>query len=192
MIDEIVILSLKNREDRRTRCREILDRCGLEYRFYLTEKDDSRLYERAGEDFVKMLSTIEGVGLVFEDDFELTKDWEDVLQKAYKELPRDYDLLYLGGNLTESAEKITSNLVKLNGAWCAHAIVYSKKFINFVIKNYRFETCGVYDDWLRRIAPKRKFYMTYPMVSWQRASYSDFQNQNVSYNLFINQHYIQL
>lgn len=188
MIDTIKILSLREREDRRARCVEIMQ--GYDYEFFLTERDPDNLYERASSDFVELLKQSEGTALIFEDDFELSDNWDEVLNKAWEYLPSDYDLLYLGANLTAKPKRITSNLVKLNGAWCVHAVVYSPRFKDYIINNYNYNDCGVFDDWLRRFGGK--FYMTYPMVSWQRESHSDFQNTEVNYNLFTNQHYLKL
>ena len=192
-IGDIVVLSLRDRKDRRDRCDEIFkSHCITDYRYHLTDKDEKDVYGNASRDFIEMLKTFNGITIFFEDDFELAKNYETIFDIAWRDLPEDFDLLYLGGNLRSPAEKVTSNLLKLNGAWTAHALIFSEQFTKYVINNYRYPECGVFDDWLCRIATERSFYMTYPMISWQRPCYSDFQNSRVAYNLFSNEYYLQL
>jgi len=186
---EIIVLSLERRADRRRRCDEILR--GYDYRYYLTRENHSDLWGNASRDYLKMLSTIEDdYAIVFEDDFELKQD--GTFEKAWDQLPDNFDLLYLGANLTTAPQRYSQNLLKLNGAWTVHALVYSRKFINFALNNYDYATCGVYDEWLRNMARQRDFYMTYPMIAWQRPDYSDFVRSDVNYDLFNNQYYTEL
>jgi len=74
--------------------------------------------------------------LVLEDDFEINLDKNslfDNLDKSIKELPEDWDILYLGGNLTNEygvypIEKYSKNLLKLNSCHTTHAMVFNSHF----------------------------------------------------------------
>jgi hypothetical protein len=53
-----------------------------------------------------------------------------------------------------------------------HAIAYSKKMIQVILKEYDKEL--VYDEWLRvNIYPRFKCFMTNPISAWQRPSESN-------------------
>jgi hypothetical protein len=189
-IGKIVVLGLEKRTDRRARCEQIFRTHGItDYTYFGTKEDPSDVYGNASRDFLKMIEKhFDGEFTVFfEDDFELAPDYEAVLEKAWLDLPEDFDLLYLGANLTAPAERVTDNLVKLGGAWTVHAIIWQRKFAEYVLQNYRYETCGVFDEWLRKL--NKNFYMTYPMVSWQRPGFSNFVKADVNYNLFKNPYY---
>jgi hypothetical protein len=192
-IGSIVVIGLAAREDRWQRCEEIFKQNKItKVTRYVTTKDEKDIYGHAVKDFLNLLRLKKGNLVFFEDDFELTNGWEDILIKAWKGLPSDFDLLYFGANLTESAKRVTSSLVKVRGAWCLHAAVFSEKFVNYVLRNYEYPRCGVMDEWIRAQSDVRKFYMVYPMIAYQRKGYSDYQNKEVEYNLFENKYYKKL
>lgn len=192
-IGNIVVINLETREDRWERCREVLKRNGLtKVSRYITEIQEPK-WEHASRDFIELLKMKRGNNLVFfEDDFELTDGWQDVVSRAWKDLPKKWDLFYLGANLTAEAERITPNLARVGGAWMFHAVIINKTFIDFIIKNYNVKKYPAFDEWMRVIASERNFYMVYPMVSYQRGEYSDFLGQYVSYDIFDNKYYKQL
>ncbi len=190
-IGEIVVFGLENRLDRWLRCVEILQRNGItKVTHYTTIKDENDVYKHAVNDFLQMLRVKRGTNLVFfEDDFELTDGWRDVLSKAWTDLPKDYDMLYLGCNLTAHPAKVTENLYRINGAWCMHGVVISSKFIDYILRAYEYPRLSIIDDWCRTLANEKKFYMTYPMISYQRKSYSDFVEKEMFYDIFENKYY---
>ena len=187
----IVIIGLKARKDRWKRCVEIFEKEGIEeVTHYTTLQSFKDTHKHYMKDFLQMLR-IKGKHdlMFFEDDFELVDGWREVLDKAMKDLPEDWDMLYLGANLTRPAIRVTDNLVRVKGAWLMHATLLRKEFIDYILKEYKPEQVPIIDEWYRLIAPERKFYMTYPMVSYQRSDYSDFLGQYVYYDIFENKHY---
>ncbi len=104
-------------------------------------------------------------------------------------LPNNYDMLYLGCNLTAHPAKVTENLYRINGAWCMHGVVISSKFIDYILRVYEYPRLSIIDDWCRTLANEKKFYMTYPMLSYQRKSYSDFVEKEMFYDIFENKYY---
>jgi hypothetical protein len=193
-IGEIVIVGLAERTDRWQRCIEILKENKInKVTHYQTQKDPVDVYRHATIDFLDLLKIKRGNDLVFfEDDFELKEGWEEVLKKAWEDLPKDFDMLYLGANLTKTPKRITSNLVRVRGAWCLHGVVMSAKFIEYFLKTFDINRRIVIDEWCRTIAEERKFYMTYPMICFQRKSYSDFVKKEVWYDIFNNKYYKEL
>lgn len=191
MIDNIVIFGLGAREDRWKRCQEILKENGItEVTRFTTEIDHEDTYRNCSKDFLRLLRLKGSKDLMFfEDDFELVEGWRDVFDKAYKDLPKDWDMLYLGANLTKTPDRITENLLRVRGAWMFHAVLLRKKFIDYILQNYDYNQIWVFDEWCRVMAPKLKFYMTYPMISYQRKGYSDFVRQYVDYDIFNNKYY---
>lgn len=178
-----IIFGLETRGDRWQRCLEILEEEGIEKvtRFTTTINFNDK-HRQSSKDFLKCLELKRGEDLMFfEDDFELVPGWRDVLRKAQDCLPSDFDLLYLGCNLTETPTKITENLYKVRGAWMFHGVILSTKFIEYVLRVYDVNRVWCFDEWCRIIAPERRFYMTFPHVCYQRPGYSDFTGQYVNY-----------
>lgn len=190
----IVILGLEARQDRWQRCLEILEREGIKkVTHYTTVRDFTDTWGRATRDFLQLLRIKRGEELLFfEDDFELTEGWRDVFDKARSELPQDYDMLYLGINLTKKPKKESETLYRVRGGWCLHGVLMSPKFIDFVLREFDPAWRQVFDEWCRVVAEKRKFYMTYPMICYQRESFSDYVGKNVFYDIFNNKYYKEL
>ena len=187
---QIVVFGLESRKDRWERCKEIFNDAGVEkVTRYTTIKDNNDTHRHCAKDFLALLGLKKGSILFFEDDFELCEGWDNVLEKALKDLPQDYDLLYLGGNLTKKPERVTDNLLRVKGAWMFHAVLISDKFRKYILCNYDYNKIWVFDEWCRVNAPKLKFYMTYPMISYQREGYSDFQKKEIYYDIFNNEYY---
>lgn len=191
-IGDIVVFGLEEREDRWQRCRKVLHENGITKITRFANQRGENKYKTATDDFIRVLRWSQNNIVFFEDDFELTEGWEEVLKAAWSDLPDKWDLLYLGANLTKSAKKVTNNLVRLRGAWCFHAVIMNRSFVRWVLRNYDVNQRIVFDEWLRIIAEGRDFYMTYPMISYQRESFSDFVGKVVNYNIFTNKYYLRL
>lgn len=190
-LGRVVVIGLREREDRWKRCVEIFTQHGVSpVIHYETEKDYNDLHRHYMKDFKQMLRTVKGANVVFfEDDFELVDGWQEVLDRAYRDLPQWWDMLYLGCNLTVDVKKETDNLVRVMGGWLMHATILSPRFVDFILKEYDHNRIWIIDEWYRQMAPMRKFYMTYPMISYQRKDYSDFIGGYADYPIFENKYY---
>jgi hypothetical protein len=189
-IGEIVVIGLKAREDRWLRCKKIFEDNGVtQVTRVVTEKDENNPHRNYMNDFTRVLRlkrwNNENI-VFFEDDFEFVDGWEEVLRKAWEDVPKDFDILYLGCNPTRALLKVTDNVVRVKGAWLMHATILSRKFIDDILKNYDFNQVYIIDEWYRRIACDKKFYCTWPMISYQRVDYSDFLKKKIDYNIFEN------
>jgi hypothetical protein len=191
MIDfNVCVIGLKARKDRWARCKEVLQGRVERVTHYTTVQNFQDSYKGYMTDWMKMLKMFQGGPLMFfEDDFEFTDDFDEVFTKAIAELPQSFDMLYLGANLQAPVTRYSDHLVRVNGAWLMHATLLSAKFIDFIIDNYPNSNIRIADEWYRRIAPQREFYMTVPMISYQRKDYSDFVGRYVYYDIFSNKYY---
>ena len=191
MIDfNVCVIGLKARRDRWARCKEVLQGRVERVTHYTTVQNFQDSYKGYMTDWMKMLKMFQGQPLMFfEDDFEFTDDFDEVFPKAVAELPQSYDMLYLGANLQAPVTRYSDHLVRVNGAWLMHATLLSAKFIDYILKAYPISNIRIADEWYRRIAPQREFYMTVPMISYQRKDYSDFVGRYVFYDIFSNKYY---
>jgi hypothetical protein len=191
MIDfNVCVIGLKARKDRWVRCKEILQGKVERVTHYTTVQNHEDSYKGYMTDWLKMLKMFQGEPLMFfEDDFEFTDEFDEVFPKAVAELPQSYDLLYLGANLQAPVTRHSEHLVRVNGAWLMHATLLSAKFIDYILEAYPRSNIRIADEWYRRIAPHREFYMTIPMISYQRKDYSDFVGRYVYYDIFCNKFY---
>jgi hypothetical protein len=58
----------------------------------------------------------------------------DHLPQALKELPADWDILYLGANLREDQpERYSGRLFRVKEAWTTHAIAFRRKCVPYIL-----------------------------------------------------------
>jgi hypothetical protein len=193
IIGNVAVIGLEERHDRWERCEKIFKKYNISpVTHYETECDYNDKHRHYMKDFLQLLR-VRGrerdALCFFEDDFELVEGWEDVLKNAYIDLPQGWDMLYLGCNLTTDVKVITKNLVKVQGAWLMHATILSKRFVEYILREYDLNQIWIIDEWYRQQAIKRQFYMTYPMISYQRTDYSDFTGKYEDYQIFENKYY---
>jgi hypothetical protein len=121
---------------------------------------------------------------IFEDDIIFDRFWKHI-DEASRQLPDDWDALYLGANIMgdwQMPHKASSHLSRLPNAWMTHAIVYSMKGAAFVLDNFNPDTFPVYDEWLRlNLMPGGNVYLLTPMSCYQRPGYSDVWQRDVEY-----------
>lgn len=125
------------------------------------------------------MNSYDGPLFVFEDDVEFINNYKD-MDKVLAELPEDWDIIYLGGNLRSLIQKVTPNLWRANNLWTTHAVGYSEKMIKWLRQNYT--GVSIYDEWLRvHVQPVKKCYITNPMMATQRSGFSNILRRDVNY-----------
>lgn len=120
-------------------------------------------------------------GLTFEDDAIFREC--DHLEIALQELPKDWDMLYLGANLLEpKLERYSRHLFRVREAWTSHAIAYTPSMAAYIVNNYNPVSGGMYDDWLKReVLNKFSCFVVAPMVCYQRPGRSDLWGRQTDY-----------
>lgn len=125
-----------------------------------------------------------GCDLVFEDDVFFIPGARGIFDAAVRQLPADFDLLYLGGNVEEPLERYSENLYRCTAAWGSYALHYSPKGREFILGGYRpFErTFDIYDVWLRRNScDELQAYIVSPVIAWTWPGYSDVNKRQENY-----------
>lgn len=126
--------------------------------------------------------------IAFEDDV-IFRDLSH-LQAALDELPADWDLLYLGANITDMVfgikefppTRFSTYLYRVRRAWTSHAIVYTRRIAEVIVKDYPVHTFEMFDNWLsQNILPKYNCFLINPMACWQRKGYSDLWSSETNY-----------
>jgi hypothetical protein len=108
-------------------------------------------------------SPSDGPVLLMEDDC--------MLKAPIPDIEVDFDLIYLGCNLHgEKPEPVTANLSRVRKAWMSHAIIYSKKTLEYIISKYNPHTWNMYDNWLSEQLDKLNGLVLNPMIAFQRPS----------------------
>ena len=132
----------------------------------------------------------EGIFMIIEDDMKVLADKPvELIAKAYEQLPKDWDMLYLGATLNKRIDRCSGNLFKIDHAWAVHAIIYNNQngVVDYILENLNERK---FDVFLARVV-QHKFncYITYPMVATQSAGYSDILKHDVDYSVIENNYY---
>lgn len=106
------------------------------------------------------------------------------LPNAVSEVPKGWDILYLGANIKdEKPVKISTNIYKVSDAWTTHCIAYNKKVVPFILENQPGFSEKMFDCWQGEfVLPKVNSYVVNPMVAWQRPRISKIWGHMVDYS----------
>lgn len=111
--------------------------------------------------------------IIFEDDCKMIEQW-DVLYNAMKQLPKDWDMLYLGANCHEPIKKVSENLCRIVQGKCTHAIMYnSQRVVDYILRELHKPETIIDGFYCSDVCYKFNCYITYPMMAVQRAGESD-------------------
>ena len=136
--------------------------------------------------------------LVLEDDFDLCYSPDECLkslQLSQEELPKEWNIFYLGGNLTDEygifpLEKFTNNLFKLNSCHTTHSFAVNSNFYEALDKELPTE-----EDVLQWLTEKKAIdvhfskdilhasqsFIPQKMLFIQQADFSDIENNHYDY-----------
>jgi hypothetical protein len=120
--------------------------------------------------------------VVFDDAF-LTNA---VLNCAIKELPENWDILYLGANLHVDGFKepirYSNHLCRIYNAWTTHAIAFNHKCVKWIAYNQPQFHEGMFDGWLSSQLFHFNAFCVAPMLAFQRPGNSLIWGHDVDYD----------
>jgi len=133
---------------------------------------------------------------IFEDDVLLNGEFNGNVSKVLDELKGfDWELFYLGGNVSLSTEKnkISNHLFRTNSVLTTHAYGINKSIFSKIISEsenmapisgyLRGDAIDVY--YTHAVSKKLKSIITMPMLCTQLDGYSDIEKRDMSYNHII-------
>ena len=111
----------------------------------------------------------------FEDDVIFSPDWRKDLELAFRHIPDDWDVLYLGGHPREATHHVGGNLYKVKTFSCAESYAFNngaqRRFIDFWCDRIGKEN-AMYDFILGEFAAENNAYAVYPTITKQDDVYS--------------------
>jgi GR25 family glycosyltransferase involved in LPS biosynthesis len=130
--------------------------------------------------------------LIFEDDAKFINDYNKIVPSALAQLPEDWDMLYLGGNICNTITQVSENIGRLSHAQSTHAYAVNRKFTQTLIDYIDTKQVIPLDlTYAYKVIPNHNCYITIPMVAVQQASFSDIENTNVEYETWMEGRFYQ-
>jgi GR25 family glycosyltransferase involved in LPS biosynthesis len=121
--------------------------------------------------------------LMFEDDVLFINDYLNTINSAIEELPTDWDMFYLGGNICRSIFRFSEHLGRLTHAQATHAYGVNKIFLPYLVSHLETRKDAIIDViYGNEIIPRNKCFITIPMVAIQRNGQSDIEGKNIDFN----------
>lgn len=105
--------------------------------------------------------------LILEDDVEFRH--LDQLWPALQELPADWDVFYLGGNIRSDAWRVTDRIYRVTDVWTTHAVAFCRPVVKHILDNQPDFSAEMIDNWIgREVLPKYNVYICKPFCAIQR------------------------
>ena len=122
--------------------------------------------------------------LIFEDDVVLSEGLNEKFYRYLPEVPKDWSLLYLGGNHVDPVTPVSENVVRMNMSFALHAYAVDQSILESLLKFMtpdpsRIPT--VVDVYLGILHKRLPAYCFSPPMAWQEDGFSDYQEREVTY-----------
>jgi GR25 family glycosyltransferase involved in LPS biosynthesis len=126
--------------------------------------------------------------LILEDDVEFTDEVNNI-SEYFKFLPKDWDMLYFGGNHNTHMKILPPKIVnekvcKLHNTYSTHCVAINKKTFTTILNRLR-KCDNALDVIYVELQSTLNVYSFYPMIATQRVSFSDIENKITDYKWLI-------
>lgn len=183
--DEVYVVSLPERQDRRDTIKCELEEQGINFVFFDAIKHDNGvvgLVRSMIKLFTEALEKKQKNILVLEDDTTFLFSALPFLKETLPQLPQDYLTFHLGLNLLTHPERISNNILRVNQSYSTHSIAYSEEAMRLILDYIKPHETLAYDIFIRdHIQPFRKSYCTIPMLCTQRTGFSDIEGKEIDW-----------
>lgn len=188
--DRIVVINLPKRVDRLIEVSEELNNYGIEF-----DLVDGIEHEKGAEGLRQTVENIlkdsiqkkHKAILIFEDDclFVEPKDVVDrTMEDAIKDLPEYWHILYLSAQATDGFKRRhSSSLLQLDKAFATHSWAISLQGMKEIIAAGL--EAPIDNSIVDKVQPMQKCFITYPILTTQRAGVSNIGNTFIDWHPFL-------
>jgi glycosyl transferase, family 25 len=120
--------------------------------------------------------------LILEDDVVFDENLQEKFKMFITQTPKDWDMLYFGGNHNhEPLKKISENVYKVHNTYTTHAYAIRKSVFPVVLKMFPKLSHEV-DVMYSVLQRSFECFVFRPHIAWQRDGYSDILEREVNYD----------
>ena len=184
------IINLLHRQDRYDHMVEEMKKLSIPYQFIPGIIDETKTCFQSQRECVRLAKENKlPYILILEDDAVFTDQVVEILEQALAEVQTmKWDMLFLGANLQAPATTVSPTLLKLQGAFAAHAYIVHERFYDTILSLP--QTCEM-DVHYYNLMSDHDVYMCNPMIAYQLPSYSDLQDGFRDYNSAMYNNYLR-
>lgn len=118
--------------------------------------------------------------LCLEDDIVLSENFNEYFENYLRQIPYDYDMIYLGGSHNSEVRPVSKNVVRGTKIFTTHAIGVRETMYDALIEVWEKQNEKV-DIAVASLQDKFNCYAFNPFIAGQRPSYSDILNKHADY-----------
>lgn len=184
------IINLKHRTDRRDHMINEITKLPVTHEFVDGIVDETKTCFQSQKKCIQLAKENQlPYVLVLEDDAVFTDDVTYILEKSFSEIQTmQWDMFFLGANLQAPANRVSDSVLKLNGAYAAHAYMVHERFYDTIINLPHICEMDVH---YHNLMPDNNIYMCDPMIAYQLPSHSDLQDGYRDYNQAMFNNYLK-
>jgi len=191
---KVFVINIKERTDRRESATRELNSIGITDINWFDAIKTKKGYVGCALSHLAVLEQCKGLNrfTIFEDDIQFLK-YGSVsplrhIEKAYNQLPINWDILYLGANILSSFKKYSDNLCRLKDAYCNHALIYNNPAVCDYVLSQKDSIRKIDVFFQHYVQELFNCFIVNPMIATQADSYSDIVNKDTSHTkMFLNQ-----
>ena len=120
--------------------------------------------------------------LILEDDTVFKNNFTNLLNYS-TQLNHNFDMLYLSGSHLGNTNKISENIIKINGTYTTGSYLITNDAMNYFVNNIKNYNKEVDVFLAENIQPYFNCFCVIPHLTTQLEGFSDIQNKYVSYEL---------
>lgn len=184
------IINLKHRTDRREHIEQEVLKISNNYTIIDGIVDETKTCFQSQKKCIQLAKENQlPYVLVLEDDAVFTDDSFNILEHVFAEIQTmQWDMFFLGANLQAPANRVSDSVLKLNGAYAAHAYMVHERFYDIIINLPHICEMDVH---YHNLMPNHNIYMCDPMIAYQLPSHSDLQDGYRDYNQAMFNNYLK-
>lgn len=183
--DEVYVVSLNDRPERRILIKNELDGFNIPFTWFDAIRDENGikgLLLSMKKLFHEILDKGQQMVIIMEDDCAFLLNAKLFLKEVLPQFPTSYHLMYLGLNLLTQPLRLSDNILKVRQAYSTHAIIYTREAIELILPIIDTDNPVPYDILLmKNIQGLEQSYCTFPMLATQRKGFSDIERKEIDW-----------
>lgn len=184
------IINLKHRTDRYKHMIQEMQKLEISYEFVEGIIDETKTCFQSQRRCIELAKQNKfPYILVLEDDAMFIENAGIILKQIVNNIQcLEWDMFFLGANLQSPAIRISDSILKLTGAYAAHAYMVHERFYDTILNLPHI--CEM-DIHYHNLMSNHNIYMCDPMIAYQLPSHSDLQDGYRDYNQAIYENYLK-
>lgn len=179
--DQVSVLNLPERTDRLRLVKDQMHKYRIHAGYVPSMKNENGqqgVYDTLAKVFRRAIAAGKKSVLIFEDDVSIVNvKFNSIIFAATKQLPEDWQMLYLGANLPNPnlVTRYSPNLLLTKRALALHAVAYSKSAMEMILSLPKMLPIDL--QIASFVHPIGKTFVTYPLLCTQMDSISDIEKE---------------